>query len=156
MSERHFHLTMRRLALKPSAIRKRGSRRRRAAARRLPPLACARCPPPATLRRTPLYDRHVAAGAKLVDFAGWEMPVQYEGVRTRSTWPCARRAGIFDVSHMGEIETSGPQALELLQRLLSNDVARSRRAARSTASSAARTAACSTTCSPTASTPTAT
>jgi aminomethyltransferase len=74
------------------------------------------------LRRTPLYDRHVAAGAKLVDFAGWEMPVQYEGVRQEHL--AVRRAcGVFDVSHMGEIETSGPGALALLQRLLSNDVA---------------------------------
>jgi len=78
-------------------------------------------PGPSTLRRTPLFERHVAAGAKLVDFAGWEMPVQYEGVRqehlaVRST------CGIFDVSHMGEIETSGPDAPALLQRLLSNDV----------------------------------
>jgi aminomethyltransferase len=73
------------------------------------------------LRRTPLYERHVAAGAKLVDFAGWEMPVQYAGVRQEHT--AVRQAcGVFDVSHMGEIETSGPQALELLQRLLSNDV----------------------------------
>jgi aminomethyltransferase len=75
------------------------------------------------LRRTPLFDRHVAAGAKLVDFAGWEMPVQYEGVRPEHM--AVREAcGIFDVSHMGEIETSGPGALELLQRLLSNDVAK--------------------------------
>jgi aminomethyltransferase len=73
------------------------------------------------LRRTALYDRHVAAGAKMVDFAGWEMPVQYEGVR-QEHMAVRRSAGIFDVSHMGEIETSGPQALELLQRLLSNDV----------------------------------
>jgi aminomethyltransferase len=73
---------------------------------------------PATLRRTALYDAHVAAGAKMVEFAGWEMPVQYEGVGA-----VRERCGIFDVSHMGEIETSGPQALELLQRLLSNDVA---------------------------------
>jgi aminomethyltransferase len=73
------------------------------------------------LRRTPLFDRHVAAGAKLVDFAGWEMPVQYEGVRQEHV--AVRDAcGIFDVSHMGEIETSGPGALELLQRLLSNDL----------------------------------
>ena len=69
--------------------------------------------------------------------------------------------GIFDVSHMGEIETSGPEALELLQRLLSNDVAQIALdgkcgAGRSTACSAARTAACSTTSSPTAWTPTAT
>ena len=74
------------------------------------------------LRRTPLYDRHVAAGAKLVDFAGWEMPVQYEGVREEHM-AVREAAGIFDVSHMGQIETSGPQAQALLQRLLSNDVA---------------------------------
>src|SRR5215472_12020759 len=74
-----------------------------------------------TLRRTPLYEQHRAAGAKLVDFAGWDMPVQYTGVREEHL--AVRQAcGMFDVSHMGEIETSGPQALELLQRLLSNDV----------------------------------
>src|ERR1700758_1032869 len=75
------------------------------------------------MRRTALYDRHVAAGAKLVDFAGWEMPVQYTGVREEHI-AVREAAGIFDVSHMGEIETSGPQAAELLQRLLSNDAAR--------------------------------
>jgi aminomethyltransferase len=76
-----------------------------------------------TLCRTPLYDAHVAAGAKIVEFAGWEMPVQYEGVRAEHM--AVREAcGIFDVSHMGEIEVAGPQALELLQRLLSNDVAK--------------------------------
>ena len=78
-------------------------------------------PEPETLKRTPLHGRHVAAGAKLVPFAGWEMPVQYEGIREEHV--AVRRAcGIFDVSHMGEIETSGPQAAALLQRLLSNDV----------------------------------
>jgi aminomethyltransferase len=76
---------------------------------------------PASLRRTALFDRHVAAGAKMVDFAGWEMPVQYDGVREEHE-AVRQAAGIFDVSHMGEIETSGPQALELLQRLLSNDL----------------------------------
>src|SRR6202171_6457716 len=76
---------------------------------------------PPALRRTALYDAHVAAGAKIVEFAGWEMPVQYEGVREEHM--AVREAcGIFDVSHMGEIETSGPQAAALLQRLLSNDV----------------------------------
>ncbi len=79
--------------------------------------------PVPVLSRTPLYERHAAAGAKLVDFAGWEMPVQYEGVR-QEHMAVRRACGIFDVSHMGEIETSGPQALELLQRLLSNDVAK--------------------------------
>ncbi|MGC2373464.1 MAG: glycine cleavage system aminomethyltransferase GcvT [Solirubrobacteraceae bacterium] len=74
------------------------------------------------MRRTPLYDRHLAAGAKLVDFAGWEMPVQYPlGVRAEHM-AVRERCGIFDVSHMGEIETVGPQAEALLQRLLSNDV----------------------------------
>ncbi|HEY2140671.1 MAG TPA: glycine cleavage system aminomethyltransferase GcvT [Solirubrobacteraceae bacterium] len=76
-----------------------------------------------TPRRTPLFDRHVAAGAKIVEFAGWEMPVQYEGVRQEHL-AVRESCGIFDVSHMGEIETAGPQALELLQRLLSNDVSR--------------------------------
>jgi aminomethyltransferase len=74
-------------------------------------------------RRTPLFDAHVAAGAKLVPFAGWEMPVQYEGVRAEHL-AVRERCGVFDVSHMGEISTRGPQALELLQRLLSNDVAK--------------------------------
>src|SRR4030081_1094624 len=78
---------------------------------------------PAALRRTPLFEQHRAAGAKLVEFAGWEMPVQYEGVQQEHL--AVRRAcGVFDVSHMGEIETSGPGALQLLQRLLSNDVAK--------------------------------
>jgi aminomethyltransferase len=75
------------------------------------------------LKRTPLYEAHVAAGAKLVPFAGWEMPVAYEGVRGEHI--AVRTAcGVFDVSHMGEIETEGPGALALLQRLLSNDVAK--------------------------------
>jgi aminomethyltransferase len=74
-----------------------------------------------TLRRTPLYDRHAAAGARLVPFAGWEMPVQYEGIRAEHI-AVRTRAGLFDVSHMGEIETRGPDAGRLLQRLLSNDV----------------------------------
>jgi aminomethyltransferase len=75
------------------------------------------------LRRTPLYDRHAAAGARLVPFAGWEMPVQYTGIREEH---CAVRdgAGVFDVSHMGQVETTGPQAAAFLQRLLSNDVRR--------------------------------
>ena len=81
--------------------------------------------PPAaeTLRRTPLHDRHEAAGAKLVPFAGWEMPVQYEGIRQEHL-AVRSGAGLFDVSHMGEIETSGPEAEAFLQRVLSNDVAR--------------------------------
>jgi aminomethyltransferase len=76
-----------------------------------------------TLKRTPLHDRHVAAGAKLVPFAGWEMPVQYTGIREEHM-AVRERVGIFDVSHMGEVETSGPGAEALLQRLLSNDVSK--------------------------------
>ena len=75
-------------------------------------------------RRTPLYDQHVAAGAKIVDFAGWEMPVQYPTGVSAEHMAVRERCGVFDVSHMGEIETSGPGAQPLLQRLLSNDVAR--------------------------------
>ena len=78
-------------------------------------------PTEATLRRTPLFDRHEAAGARLVPFAGWEMPVQYEGIRQEHV-AVRTGAGVFDVSHMGEIETSGPDAEAFLQRLLSNDV----------------------------------
>jgi aminomethyltransferase len=76
-----------------------------------------------TLRRTPLFDRHERAGAKLVPFAGWEMPVQYAGIRDEHV-AVRTRAGMFDVSHMGEIETSGPDAERFLQRILSNDVTR--------------------------------
>ena len=74
-----------------------------------------------TLRRTPLYERHAQAGARLVPFAGWEMPVQYEGIRQEHV-NVRTHAGLFDVSHMGEIETTGPGAEQFLQRLLSNDV----------------------------------
>ena len=109
----------------------------------------------ADLRRTPLYDRHVAAGAKLVPFAGWEMPVQYAGIREEHV-AVRERAGVFDVSHMGEIETRGPQARGAAAApALQRRRRRSRSAARSTACCAARTAACSTTSSPTASRPTA-
>jgi glycine cleavage system T protein (aminomethyltransferase) len=74
------------------------------------------------LRRTPLFDRHEVAGARIVPFAGWEMPVQYAGIREEHL--AVRRAvGVFDVSHMGQLETRGPDALAFLQRMLSNDVA---------------------------------
>jgi len=73
------------------------------------------------LRRTPLYDRHAAAGAKLVPFAGWEMPVQYAGIREEHI-AVRTGVGLFDVSHMGQVVTRGPDALRFLQRMLSNDV----------------------------------
>jgi aminomethyltransferase len=76
-----------------------------------------------TLLRTPLYERHVALGARLVPFAGWEMPVQYEGVIPEHR-AVRTDAGVFDVSHMGELEIEGPRARELLQAALSNDLDR--------------------------------
>jgi aminomethyltransferase len=74
-----------------------------------------------TLLRTPLYDRHLALGARLVPFAGWEMPVQYEGVIPEHL-AVRNDCGVFDVSHMGEVEVEGPRAREYLQALLSNDL----------------------------------
>jgi len=75
------------------------------------------------LRRTPLYDLHRELGAKLIDFGGWEMPVQYAGILEEHR-AVRERVGIFDVSHMGELEVSGPDSLESLQWLTPNDVAR--------------------------------
>src|SRR5205814_1476469 len=74
-----------------------------------------------TLLRTPIYDRHVALGARMVPFAGWEMPVQYEGVIPEHQ-AVRTDCGVFDVSHMGELEVEGPRAKQLLQALLSNDL----------------------------------
>src|ERR1700740_3030190 len=76
-----------------------------------------------TLLRTPLYERHVALGAKLVPFAGWEMPVQYAGVIEEHR-AVRTAAGAFDVSRMGGLEVEGPRARDLLQSALSNDVDR--------------------------------
>lgn len=75
-------------------------------------------------RHTPLYERHFAAGAKIVDFAGWEMPIEYPaGLRAEHN-AVRESCGIFDVSHMGRLDTSGPDAERFLQRLLSNDVSK--------------------------------
>ena len=76
-----------------------------------------------TLRRTPLYERHTALGARMVPFAGWEMPVQYEGVIPEHR-AVRTDCGVFDVSHMGELEVEGPKATEFLQAVLSNDLGR--------------------------------
>jgi aminomethyltransferase len=73
------------------------------------------------LRTTPLHAAHVAAGAKLVPFAGWEMPIQYAGIKEEHL-AVRHGVGVFDVSHMGQVQTRGPQALALLQHLVSNDV----------------------------------
>jgi aminomethyltransferase len=74
-----------------------------------------------TLLRTPLHARHLAAGARMVPFSGWEMPVQYEGVIPEHR-AVRTDAGVFDVSHMGQFHVEGPNAHELLQSLLSNDL----------------------------------
>src|SRR5262249_52406731 len=79
------------------------------------------------LKRTPLYEAHVAAGGRMVPFAGWEMPVQYAGVieearAVRGRVPSG--CGVFDVSHMGEALVSGPGALAWLNSLTTNDVAK--------------------------------
>jgi aminomethyltransferase len=74
------------------------------------------------LRRTPLYDTHKALGAKLVPFAGWEMPVQYAGILAEHH-AVRTGAGVFDVSHMGEFEVTGPDRNALVTRVTCNDVA---------------------------------
>jgi aminomethyltransferase len=76
-----------------------------------------------TLLRTPLYAAHLEAGARLVPFAGWEMPIQYAGIREEHL-AVRSDVGVFDVSHMGQVVISGPQALERVQRLVSSDVRR--------------------------------
>ncbi len=75
------------------------------------------------LRRTPLYDEHKNLGARLVDFAGWEMPVQYSGIKAEHA-AVREGAGLFDVSHMGEVVFRGPDAEAAVQRLVTRDVSR--------------------------------
>lgn len=75
------------------------------------------------LRRTPLYDVHRESGAKMVPFGGWEMPVEYSGLISEHQ-AVRKAAGLFDVSHMGELEVRGAGALPFLQRVTSNDVAK--------------------------------
>ena len=75
------------------------------------------------LERTPLYDEHKALGARVVDFAGYEMPVQYEGIKAEHE-AVRNHAGLFDVSHMGEAVFRGPEAEAAVQRLVTRDVGR--------------------------------
>ena len=75
------------------------------------------------LRTTPLHDDHVAAEARMVDFAGWSMPLQYESTKAEHM-AVREAAGMFDVSHMGRIELTGPQAQDALQLIVSNDVSK--------------------------------
>lgn len=72
-------------------------------------------------RKTPLYESHINAGGKIVDFHGWLLPVQYSGILHEHE-SVRTKAGLFDVSHMGEIEVSGSDALSFLQRMLVNDI----------------------------------
>ena len=74
-------------------------------------------------RETPLHDRHVAAGARMVDFAGYDMPLQYSGIREEHV-AVRERAGLFDVSHMGEVVVTGDGAQAFVQRLITNDVSK--------------------------------
>jgi len=76
-----------------------------------------------TLRRTPLFERHAALGARLVPFAGWEMPVQYAGIGEEHR-AVRTKAGVFDVSHMGQLRLAGEGAREYLQARLTNDLDR--------------------------------
>jgi aminomethyltransferase len=75
------------------------------------------------LKRTPLRDFHAAHGGRLVDFAGWEMPVQYRSILEEHK-AVRRAAGLFDVSHMGEVDVRGPGAMAFLQRLVTNDLSK--------------------------------
>jgi len=75
------------------------------------------------IQRTPLYDTHVAAGAKIVDFAGWQMPINY-GSQIEEHHAVRRDAGMFDVSHMLAIDLAGTESQAFLRRLLANDVAK--------------------------------
>ncbi|MHB2026187.1 MAG: glycine cleavage system aminomethyltransferase GcvT [Elusimicrobiota bacterium] len=77
----------------------------------------------AEVNRTALYERHRALGGRLVDFHGWELPIQYEGI-IKEHEAVRRRCGLFDVSHMGQFEIKGAQALEFLQKTNANDVGR--------------------------------
>src|SRR3954453_6779515 len=77
------------------------------------------------LRRSPLHDRHVAAGAKLADFGGWSMPIEYAGGGVLAGQPAVRTAvGLFDVSHLGTGTVRGPGAAAFVDRCLTNDLAR--------------------------------
>ena len=79
--------------------------------------------PAATLKRTPLFEAHRELGARLVEFGGWEMPVQYSGILEEHR-AVRERAGLFDVSHMGEFRVEGPGALAFLNSLVPNDVSK--------------------------------
>ena len=74
-------------------------------------------------KRTPIYDLHVRLGGRMVEFAGWELPVQYSSI-VEEHRAVRATAGLFDVSHLGRVELRGPGALETLQHLATNDAAK--------------------------------
>src|SRR4051812_13844764 len=78
---------------------------------------------PGTLKKTPLHARHRALGARMVEFGGWDMPVEYSGI-VDEHMAVRTRAGLFDVSHMGQIEIAGGDALKAVQQITSNDASR--------------------------------
>ncbi|AIF43450.1 glycine cleavage system aminomethyltransferase GcvT [Virgibacillus sp. SK37] len=75
------------------------------------------------LKRTPLFPEYEKYGAKTIDFGGWDLPVQFSGIKEEHE-VTRTKAGLFDVSHMGEIEVKGPKSLEFLQRMVTNDVSK--------------------------------
>src|SRR4029079_6187975 len=89
--------------------------------RHIPPMTTTTAP--STLKRTPFYEKHAALGAKLVPFAGWEMPVQYPQGITAEHKAVRERCGLFDVSHMGEFIIRGPRAVDFVNYVTTNDVA---------------------------------
>lgn len=76
-----------------------------------------------TLRKTVFYDRHVALGAQMVEFGGWDMPIQYQPGILQEHLATRKRAGLFDVSHMGRFVFRGAGALPFLQHVLTNNAA---------------------------------
>ncbi|MBV9292273.1 MAG: glycine cleavage system aminomethyltransferase GcvT [Frankiales bacterium] len=79
--------------------------------------------PGSPLRQSPLHDRHVALGARMAEFGGWEMPIQYAGV-VEEHLAVRERVGLFDVSHLGNVEVAGPGARDFVNRCLTNDLDR--------------------------------
>ncbi len=73
------------------------------------------------MKRTPLYEKHVALGGRMIDFGGWELPVQYQGI-IKEHEQTRKAAGLFDVSHMGEITVKGPDAQRFIQHMVTNDI----------------------------------
>ena len=77
----------------------------------------------AAVRRTALHESHKRLGGKIVDFHGWELPVQYESIMKEHD-AVRNRVGLFDVSHMGQVFVTGPQALAFLQKVNANDISK--------------------------------